>query len=116
MPLTYKIMPTQLERISVYLTAGEKARIQKHAQKYNLTVSRFLTYTGSRDELPPTEAERTLYLDLIFEIKKVGNNLNQIARAINAARLSDTAPPIGEDIDKAIQEYKDAVRKVTEKL
>jgi uncharacterized protein (DUF1778 family) len=109
-------MPTQLQRISVYLTAGEKAQIQKNAQKYGLTVSSFLTFTGSRDALPMLEAERNLYLDLIQELKRTGNNLNQIARAMNAARLSDTAPPIAEDIDRAIQEYKDAVKAITEKL
>lgn len=109
-------MPTNLNRISVYLTAAEKRQVQKNAQKYGLTVSRFLSFTGSRDELPPTEAARNLYLDLIYEIKKAGNNLNQIARALNASRLSDTAPPDAFSIDAAIAEYKDAVKRVVEKL
>jgi hypothetical protein len=84
-----------------------------------MSVSSFLSFAGSRDALPPTEAERKAYLDLIFEVKKAGNNLNQMARALNAAAKTGSPPEAGT-VAAIVEECKavviTAVRTLTEKL
>jgi hypothetical protein len=98
-------MPTKLQRIGIYLTADEKKAVKKNAKKYGLTVSKFLTFVGSSDnnEPPTTAEERKIIFDLNYQIEKAGNNLNQVARALNTSRIADTPPPTQQQIDEAVK-------------
>lgn len=109
-------MPSKQERIGIYLSRDEKKAIKKNAEKYNLTVSKFLTFAGSRDELPIAETERKqkekLEFDLLRELNKAGNNLNQIAKALNYSRLADTQPPTETEINEVLRLHKQALKKL----
>jgi hypothetical protein len=112
-------MPSNLSSVKTYVTKEEKRRIQKNAASHSMSVSRFLSFAGSRDALPPTEAERNAYLDLIYEVKMAGNNLNQIARALNVGRKTGNQPEAAA-VNKAVEECREAfitaVTKLTGKL
>jgi hypothetical protein len=97
-------MPSKLERIGIYLSRDEKKAIKKNAKKYGLTVSKFLTFAGSRDrnEPPTTAEERKIIFDLNYQIEKAGNNLNQVAKAVNVSRIADTQPPTQQRIEEAV--------------
>jgi hypothetical protein len=105
-------MPSKLKRIGIYLSEEEKTAIEKNAEKYNLTVSKFLTFAGSRDELPPTAEERKIIFSLNYQIEKAGNNLNQVAKALNVSRVADTQPPTQQQIDEAIRALTAALKKL----
>jgi hypothetical protein len=97
-------MPTKLQRIGIYLSRDEKKAIEKNAEKYGLTVSKFLTFVGSSDnnEPPPTADERKIIFDLYYQIEKAGNNLNQVAKALNVSRIANTQPPTQQRIEEAV--------------
>ncbi len=103
-------MPTKLKRVGIYLTEKEKTAIEKNAEKYNLSVSKFLTFAGSRDELPASPEEKKLLFDLNYQIEKAGNNLNQVARALNFSRIADTRPPTQQQIDDAVSQLTAALK------
>jgi hypothetical protein len=109
-------MPTHLDRVSAYVTKEEKQRIKNNACFYGFSVSKFLTVTASRDKLPITVEERKLLFQIIFEIKKAGNNLNQISKALHHSFLFDTHPPSGSEINLAIQEFRLVVQKLAERF
>jgi hypothetical protein len=97
-------MPSKKDRIAVYVTTDEKTAIKKNAKKYGLTVSKFLTFVGNNDrnEPPTTAEERKIIFDLHYQIEKAGNNLNQVAKAMNYSRIADTQPPTKTEISEAI--------------
>jgi hypothetical protein len=103
-------MPSKLKRIGIYLSEKDKTAIEKNAEKYNLTVSKFLTLAGSRDELPATAEEKKILFELNYQIEKAGNNLNQVARALNFSRIADTRPPTQQQIDDAVSELTAALK------
>lgn len=74
------------KKILVRLTEAEKATIEKNAKKSEFSVSRFLVRSGVGDERGLDPAERELREKVIYELRRVGVNLNQIAYALNAAR------------------------------
>jgi hypothetical protein len=68
---------------SLRLTAGERAVVRARAHAAGLTVSEFLRRAalGKRVRARPGQVRR----DAVYQLSKVGNNLNQLARAANTA-------------------------------
>lgn len=103
------------KKILVRLTEAEKETIEKNAKKSELSVSRYLVRSGVGDERGLDPAERELREQAIYELRRVGVNLNQIAYALNAARRTGHGdePPASE-ITKAAESLKivlEAVKK-----
>jgi len=72
------------EKITLYLTSGEKEQVQSRAG--TLPVGRYCRniILGKRQSLQRIpEVNRLTYL----ELGRIGNNLNQLARAVHQARL-----------------------------
>lgn len=86
------------KKILVRLTEAEKQKIERGAKQSQLSVSRFLVRSGVGDERGLDPAERELREQAIYELRRVGVNLNQIAYALNAARRTGRgdAPPAAE--------------------
>ena len=95
------------KKILVRLTEAEKSTIEKNAKKSELSVSRYLVRSGVGDERGLDPAERELREQAIYELRRVGVNLNQIAYALNAARRTGRGdePPASE-ITKAAESLK----------
>lgn len=72
----------------VRLTDAEKRDIEARAERAELSVSRFLVKSGLDEARAIDPEERRLRERALFELRKVGVNLNQIAYALNAARRS----------------------------
>ena len=71
--------------LSIRLTAKEKARILSKARRARLTVNDYLIACSERLSIDCTD-----YTPVLGELKRIGNNLNQIARRLNAG---SHAPP-----------------------
>lgn len=69
----------------VRLTADEHALLVARAKKARLSLSRFLVQAGLTGKAP-THEDREQHERAIIEVKRLGNNLNQIARQLNAHR------------------------------
>lgn len=74
--------------VLVRLTDAEKRDIEARAERAELSVSRFLVKSGLDEARAIDPQERQLRERALFELRKVGVNLNQVAYALNAARRS----------------------------
>lgn len=68
------------ETLTIRLTKTEKEMIQKKAKKAQLSVTDFLVTTTLHTEIHVTEDVKPL----LIELKRIGNNINQITMKINA--------------------------------
>ncbi|MEY8312759.1 plasmid mobilization relaxosome protein MobC [Oscillospiraceae bacterium 42-9] len=68
------------ETLTIRLTKAEKEMIQKKAKKAQLSVTDFLVATSLRTEIHVAEDIKPL----LIELKRIGNNINQITMKINA--------------------------------
>ena len=98
-------MRTRDNRIHIYLNKEESDRLDEICRRTGLkrsTVVRKLIEGAEVKELPPIEAQA-----ILIEVRRIGNNINQIAAIVNA----------GMGVHKS--EYKknwDALMAVLEKL
>lgn len=69
----------------VRLTNDEHRRLTDLAKKSGMSVSRFLVEAGLTGKAP-THEDRSQRERAILQLARVGNNLNQIARQLNAQR------------------------------
>src|SRR5260370_29366231 len=69
----------------IRLTQDEHSGLMAEAKRQKLSLSRFLVHAGLTGKAPNYEdGER--HERAIMEVKRIGNNLNQIARQLNAQR------------------------------
>lgn len=86
-------------RISVYLSEGERAKIEASAAAVAMTAPEYLRTVGL-DKLPPIVPE--VNRELWRELSRAGSNLNQIAKRLNeGGDLEDI-----EDLRTALREFR----------
>lgn len=68
------------ETLTIRLTRSEKARLISKAQRAKMSVTDYLVAVSERTEihLPPDT------VPVVTELKRIGNNLNQIAAKVNS--------------------------------
>ena len=69
----------------VRLTNDEHSRLTELSKRAGLSLSRFLVESGLTGKAP-TPADRMVRERAVLQLIRVGNNLNQIARQLNAQR------------------------------
>ena len=73
------------KRFTIRATDDERGRLMKRAKEAHLSLSRFLIECGlSKDA--PTWDEKQRHERTIVQLVRAGNNLNQIAKQLNAQR------------------------------
>lgn len=80
------------ENIKVRLTPSEKEKLQNIITKNNIkNISDFIRQIVLTGEFKTTQHQQTQqnYERLLYEINKIGNNLNQIARQCNINKEVD---------------------------
>jgi len=92
------------KRALVRLTEAEYIRLVELAKEATLSLSRFLAECGLAGKAPSFE-DRERQERAIMEVKRVGNNLNQIARQLNAQRGTISAVRV----EQALVETKNAL-------
>jgi hypothetical protein len=103
----------KLRPITVRFAAAEKQRTEQNAAAAGLSISRFLAVTGSAAAQPIGSDERALYTQIIVELRRIGNNINQLAAAKNAARRGSGQAPEQSEIEQAgteVQQLATAIR------
>ena len=89
-------------RLAVMLTVGERAELEDRAAAIGLSVSEFVRRRTLGIPLPPQAADRVVRDKLATALLRVGVNLNQIAKHMNAGR---TAPPYLPDLLSDIRNH-----------
>jgi hypothetical protein len=69
----------------VRLEKHEHEQILKKAEQFNVSASQFLCRLGMEKELPAA-AEAENLLRIIYQLDRIGNNLNQISKHLSASR------------------------------
>jgi MinD superfamily P-loop ATPase len=81
--------------ILVRFTAQDHEHILKKAEAFNVSVSVMLNRLGLEKEVPnPDEVE--IFMQIIYELDRIGNNLNQISKHLSASRKNNWKPSITE--------------------
>src|SRR5260370_25158934 len=93
----------------VRLTNDEHIRLTALAKKAGLSFSRFLAESGLTGQAPTNE-DRIQRERAILQLARVGNNLNQIARQLNAQR----GALISSEIEQTLKEVKTALGRIEE--
>jgi len=88
------------KRALVRLTEAEYIRLVELAKEATLSLSRFLAECGLAGKAPSFE-DRERQERAIMEVKRVGNNLNQIARQLNAQRGTINAVRVEQTLVEA---------------
>ena len=91
----------------VRLTNDEHVCLTELAKKAELSFSRFLIESGLSGKAPTNE-DRILRERTILQLARVGNNLNQIARQLNAQRGALSS----RDIEKSLDQVKAALERI----
>lgn len=109
--------------ITVRVTAEEHAALSERAARARMSASRYLVVAGLRgkppplrETLPPTAAERERWQWLLWELHKLGTNVNQLAHATHRARLLGRSGPPLSAIEQAGQRVQLLVRLIQERL
>jgi hypothetical protein len=91
----------------VRLTIDEHKHLTVLAKKAGLSFSRFLVESGLTGQAPTNE-DRIQRERAILQLARVGNNLNQIARQLNAQRGALSS----RDIEKTFEQVKAALERI----
>lgn len=70
------------QTISIRLTTEEKEEIIAKAKQANMTLTDYLIECSRNTEITVTDLS-----EVLIELKRIGNNLNQIARKVNSRRF-----------------------------
>ena len=70
--------------LTVRLTESEKANIEKKAAKAKMNLTEYIIAVSNKSKINVTEDTKPL----LVELKRIGNNINQIAMKINSGALS----------------------------
>ena len=102
-------MPGRLRyrcKFTIRLTPAEKRQLGARAADAGLSLSRYLVEAGLADRAPSPE-DRAHRERALFHVRKVGVNLNQIARRLNAR---EDVPPTA--LDEALGAVAQALRQI----
>lgn len=91
------------QRIDLRTTGDQKKTLIDNAEKAGLSLTDFVLQKCLSDNIPPTFAIKEKG-DIISELRRIGNNINQIARHLNQNKMDPLSLPILRNVEKAQQE------------
>ena len=96
-------------RITIRLTEEEKERLKKMAEAEGLTISDFVRkrLAGVRLRRKPQTEEARLKREWLYELNRIGTNLNQITRAVNKAMKEAPSEETFRDMVEALSRLKE---------
>lgn len=104
-------MPRRCEyprRFSVRVSERELIQLQARAQRAGLSLSRYLVASGLTSMPPVSAEEQAQRQRAIFHARKIGVNLNQIARQLNSQ-----LPVAEEELVTALTAANEVLRALT---
>ena len=99
------------EKVDVRLTAAEAARVRARARAAGLRPSQCMRREALRDgEALRVEVDVGRLRDVLYQLKKAGNNANQIAREMHRWGAADAVPMAA--VEAAARDLSDAAMAV----
>jgi hypothetical protein len=110
----------QLPRVFTVRADDEEYRaLKKLAEKTGWSLSRLLIEATLYHGAKPAEesrAERAVFKQLVFEVRRVGVNLNQVAHALHAAHRGGGMAPAQAELEAVARSIESVLRKLQQKL
>lgn len=100
-------------RIEVRLTPSEESRIRARAEASGLSLSAFVRRAALSGDAPTLAADTRVLMPLYTELRRCGNNVNQLARAFNSRKANDVAVNAATS---ALNELERATRRIADEL
>ena len=91
---------------------AEYKKLKKMAKDTGWSLSRLLIEATLHLGVRPAaevRAEREVFEELVFEVRRVGINLNQIVHKINAAHRGEDSPPMKSELEQVIKKIERTV-------
>ncbi|MDR0484250.1 MAG: plasmid mobilization relaxosome protein MobC [Alphaproteobacteria bacterium] len=96
-------------RIGIRISPTEKEILQNKAKQNDMNLSNFIIYNALlKKEL--TKEDRDNLKTLLIDIRKIGTNLNQLARGLNYLSLLEENKPILSS--KTIEEIRESMEDI----
>ena len=103
-------MTKKTERVRARVTPKQYDEIMKKVEKSDLSKSDFIRQTLLEQEVIKIDKLKDVYI----ELKRQGNNLNQITKAINEGEIQK--PPEFDSLKSQYQELMDQLREVIKEV
>lgn len=100
-------------QINLRLSESEAKAIRDRAQTSGLSLSAYMRRCALSDNAPSPALDARELKPLYTELRRCGNNLNQIARSLNAHGADAVS---GDEISKALCSLKEATDSVVQAL
>lgn len=78
-------MPTVSAKVSI----EEKATFERIARENGLTTSAMIKQAFHNAEIKDVKQERTIEIDLLFELQRIGKETNEISKKCNISKTVD---------------------------
>lgn len=105
------------KQVMALCSEAEREQLHDRARKAGESLSRYLVKTGLSDDRNfPTKEEKEAFKDAIFQVRKVGVNLNQIAQALHAARHGSGEQPPIKEIAATVAQAEEAIKQLKKLL
>lgn len=97
-----------MARIELRISNEDKEKLKEKAAAAGYkSVSKYI-----RDCALGKKITARVDIDAVYNLRKVGNNLNQIARQINTEKKDETLFALKSDIEALIWNVRDVIRKI----
>lgn len=97
-----------MARIELRISPEDKEALKKQATAAGYkSVSKYI-----RDCALGKKITARVDIDAVYNLRKIGNNLNQIAKQINTEKKDETVLSLKYDIDALLWSVKDVIRKI----
>jgi hypothetical protein len=94
---------------------NEYRKLKELSKKTNLSLSRMLIEATLFYGLKTPDhvaAEKRSVESLLFEVRKIGVNLNQITHLLNVAKFENETPPTAFEVGDAIKKVEDIIKEL----
>jgi hypothetical protein len=104
-------------KINFRCSPEQHSELKKLAKRHDVTTTNYILTRTLTPQKLKTRNEKQQLIDAIFEIKRAGNNVNQIAHAINLILIGKKTVPVNSGkIFESLQKLTDAVKKLEEQF
>jgi hypothetical protein len=102
--------------ISIRLPRPEREILHKKAQRSGISLTKFLISSALSERGAAHKEDREVIGKLLYEVRKAGNNLNQIAHEIHASKFTNARTPTETEIIETVSELKEAIKTIKKRL
>ena len=112
----YRACVSYPHHIPVRVSAAERTQLVAAARAAGMSLSRYIVQAITQNRYPPTIEERDELTALRVQLERVGINLNQVARRLNAAAQGKMSAPALSEVRATARAIRELSREIGRRL